>query len=92
MNREFPGERLHGLGGRWDCVIISIGVGSLCRKTNWLHWTTVTHRTGGTVVKSEHGAPAEGWREHWRRQRAAHPELEQYWDESRAVYPNWGPP
>lgn len=91
MNREVPRERLHGLGGSWDCVIISIGVGTLDRKSNWLYWTAITHRMGGVVVKSERGAPAEGWRAHWAKYRKDHPELEPYWVDS-AYTPSWGQP
>jgi hypothetical protein len=92
MNRELPDERIPHKGGNWQHVIIQICVGNQAHKRRWLEWTRVTHQAGGKVTVQSHGAPPEGWREHWRRYRSEHPELEQYWDESRAVYPNWGPP
>ncbi len=92
MNRELPSEKiLHG-GRTWQNVIIQICVGTPKLRGGWLNWTRVTHQTGGKVQIQEHGAPPEGWREHWRRYREKHPELEQYWDNKRTVYPNWGPP
>jgi len=92
MNRELPNERiLHG-ARTWQHVIIQIDVGSDMRSGEWLGWTTVTHRAVGKVQVQVLGAPREGWREHWRRYRAKHPELEKYWDESRATYQSWGPP
>lgn len=91
MNRELPNERL-GRGGDWQRVIIPIDVGTPHGRNRWLHWTHVTHEAGGKVTLYSRGAPPEGWREHWRRYRAKHPELEPMWDESSAVYPTWGSP
>jgi len=92
MNRELPNERILYGARTWQHVIIQIDVGTASRRCDWLGWTTVTHRSGGKVQVQKRGAPREGWREHWRRYRAQHPELEKYWDESRATYPSWGPP
>jgi hypothetical protein len=78
---------LHG-ARTWQHVIVPIGTRV---EGKWIVATKMTHRLPGRglgpVCKGERYEPVCGWPAHFEQHRKDHPELEQYWDESRACYP-----
>lgn len=53
----------------------------------WLSTARMEHRAGGKLLLKSSAHPACGWEEHWRRHRAAHPELEPFHRENQRIAP-----